>query len=81
MYRAGQLPGIASIISGELQGGGNSICLCTGGTYYVTYSFRFISNKSWDGGEGRGVSLNRPIVGGGRVQEGGYSYLIHHMGD
>jgi hypothetical protein len=21
---------------------------------YVTYSFRFISNKSWDGGEGRG---------------------------
>jgi hypothetical protein len=28
--------------------------LCTGGAYYVTYSFRFISNKSWDGGEGRG---------------------------
>ncbi len=53
--------------------------LCTGGAYYVTYSFRFISNKSWDGGRGGGVSLNRPIVGGGgRVQEGGYSYLIHH---
>jgi hypothetical protein len=28
--------------------------LCTGGAYYVTYRFRFISNKSWDGGEGRG---------------------------
>jgi hypothetical protein len=28
--------------------------LCTGGAYYVTYSFRFISDKSWDGGEGRG---------------------------
>jgi hypothetical protein len=28
--------------------------LCTGGAYYVTYSFRFISNKSWAGGEGRG---------------------------
>ncbi len=37
--------------------------------YYVTYIFRFISNKSWDGGgRGGGVSLNRPIVGGG----GGY---------
>jgi hypothetical protein len=31
-----------------------SFFLCTGGAYYVTYSFRFISNKSWDGGEGRG---------------------------
>jgi hypothetical protein len=29
--------------------------LCTGGAYYVTYSFRFISNKPWDGGEGRGA--------------------------
>ncbi len=28
--------------------------LCTGGAYYVTYSFRFISNKSWDGGGGEG---------------------------
>jgi hypothetical protein len=28
--------------------------LCTGGAYYVTYSFRFISNKSWEKGEGRG---------------------------
>ncbi len=29
--------------------------LCTGGAYYVTYSFRFISNKPWDGGEGKGA--------------------------
>jgi len=28
--------------------------LCTGGAYYVTYIFRFISNKSWDGGGGEG---------------------------
>ncbi len=28
--------------------------LCTGGAYYVTYSFRFISNKPWDGGGGEG---------------------------
>ncbi len=25
---------------------------CTGGAYHVTYIFRFISNKSWDGGGG-----------------------------
>ncbi len=34
--------------------GGIFKLLCTGGTYYVTYIFCFISNKSWDGGEGRG---------------------------
>jgi hypothetical protein len=28
--------------------------LCTGGAYYVTYSFRFFSNKSGEGGGGRG---------------------------
>jgi hypothetical protein len=46
--------------------------LCTAGAYYVTYSFRFISNKSWEKGEGRGggVSLNRPIVGGGEGTRG-----------
>jgi hypothetical protein len=27
-YRPGQLPGRAAVISGELQAGGNSICLC-----------------------------------------------------
>jgi hypothetical protein len=29
-------------------------CLCTGGECYVTYIFRFISNKFWNWGEGRG---------------------------
>ena len=45
--------------------------LCTGGAYYVTYRFRFISNKSWDGG-GRGgsLSLNRPIVRRGELRRG-----------
>ncbi len=53
--------------------------LCIGGAYYVTYIFRFISNKfwNWGGGEGRGVSLNRPIVRGGGVDRiGGLIYLI-----
>jgi hypothetical protein len=32
MYRpGGQLPGRASVISGELQAGGNNICLCLTG--------------------------------------------------
>ncbi len=45
--------------------------LCTGGAYYVTYIFRFISNKSWDGGgRGGGLSLNRPIVRRGEVTRG-----------
>jgi hypothetical protein len=45
--------------------------LCTGGAYYVTYRFRFISNKSWDGGgRGGGLSLNRPIVRRGEFTRG-----------
>ena len=31
MYRPGQLPGRSSVISGELQAGGKSICLCLTG--------------------------------------------------
>jgi hypothetical protein len=34
MYRPGQLPGRAFVISGELQAGGNSICLCLTGVPY-----------------------------------------------
>ncbi len=34
------------------------LILCTGGAYYVTYNFRFISNKSWEGG----AFTYRPIV-------------------
>jgi hypothetical protein len=35
MYRPGQLPGRSSIISGELQAGGNSICLCLTGVFLL----------------------------------------------
>jgi hypothetical protein len=28
MYRPGQLPGRATVVSGELLAGGNSLCLC-----------------------------------------------------
>jgi hypothetical protein len=31
MYRPGQLPGRYSVINGELQAGGNSMCLCLTG--------------------------------------------------
>ena len=53
---------------------GNPI-LCTGGAYYVTYIFRFISNKFWNWGGGG--SLNRPIVSwGGGGRRGWLTYLI-----
>jgi hypothetical protein len=55
-------------------------CLCTGGAYYVTYIFRFISNKSWDGGEGGGLSLNRPIVRRGEVTRGWLILLNQPLG-
>jgi hypothetical protein len=31
--------------------------LCTGGAYYVTYIFRFISNKFWNWGGGAPLPL------------------------